>query len=66
MRLPLTSNVSIEDARQKGYQCGRDGPNTTNCHFSIFATREMTTAWEEGNRRGLAERERRKAREARK
>jgi len=34
------------------FDMGRDyalmGANTTNCHFSIFSSREMTKAWERG------------------
>lgn len=39
------------DARysyRMGYDCGKHGPNETNCHFGIFGTKENTRAWERG------------------
>ena len=41
------------EAENAGYEAGRYGANTTNCHFSNFATPELTKAWERGNTRGL-------------
>lgn len=35
-------------AYQMGLDCGRNGPNEKNCHFSIFSRREYTDAWEKG------------------
>lgn len=37
---------------QHGFDAGLNGPNKINCHFSNFATREMTMNWEAGNREG--------------
>lgn len=31
-----------------GYKCGLNGPNETNCHYSLFGTPELTQAWERG------------------
>ena len=31
-----------------GYDCGRNGPNANNCHFSLFSTTESTREWERG------------------
>ena len=31
-----------------GYDCGKNGPSTTNCHFAAFASPEKTKVWEEG------------------
>lgn len=43
---------SESGALQAAYAAGRDaginGPNTTNCHFSIFSAPEKTAAWERG------------------
>jgi hypothetical protein len=39
-----------------GYDAGRDGPNTTNCHYSLFSSPERTRAWERGFEDGKAER----------
>lgn len=43
-----------QSARDLAYRMGRDaalnGANTKNCHFTLFATPEMTAGWERGNR----------------
>lgn len=39
-----------------GFDCGVNGPNTTNCSFSIFANKEATQAWERGKRAGDTQR----------
>jgi hypothetical protein len=31
-----------------GFDCGKNGPNISNCHFHNFATPEMTKRWEHG------------------
>ena len=46
------SKAALQRAYEAGKACARDGPNTTNCHFSLFATRAMTTAWEHGKADG--------------
>ena len=33
---------------EAGFSSVKDGPNTENCHFGLFATKEMTKAWEAG------------------
>jgi hypothetical protein len=45
-----------EAAYQAGRDCGKNGANTTNCHFTIFSSKENTRAWERG--KADAERER--------
>jgi hypothetical protein len=35
---------------EAGYDCGKNGPNQTNCHFSIFSTPFNTRSWELGKR----------------
>ncbi len=52
MNLPITRNVSTTEAFNAGYDYGLRGANTTNCHFSLFATKELTAAWEAGKRAG--------------
>ena len=42
-------------ARDAGRDCALNGANTTNCHFSLFSSPELTRAWEEGKKQ--AERE---------
>lgn len=48
----LPRNVSIEESQRAGYQAGLHGSDTTNSHFSWFATPELTSAWERGNKQG--------------
>jgi len=43
---------SEEQAERAGYLARKDGPNQINCHFSFFATPELSKAWERGNVRG--------------
>ena len=33
-----------------GYDCGKNGPNETNCHFEIFSTPQKTKRWELGKK----------------
>ena len=42
----------LEAAYDLGYDCGLNGPNTTNCSFSIFYCKESTKAWERGKAAG--------------
>jgi len=37
---------------QAGYDAAINGPNTTNCHFSLFSTPEKTKEWERGKKDG--------------
>ena len=37
-----------DDAFEKGYASVTDGPNTKNCHFTVFLTQAGTDAWERG------------------
>lgn len=50
MRFPFAHKASIDEARAAGYRCAIEGANIDNCHFSLFATPELTRAWEEGKR----------------
>lgn len=43
--------MSEKEAESYGYDCGKNGANMTNCNFRIFATRELTKAWERGKAR---------------
>lgn len=42
----------LERAYQAGLDCGKNGPNITNCDLALFATPEMTRAWERGKADG--------------
>jgi len=48
----LVRTVSGESDVAHAYKMGRsyhdNGPDGINCHFSVFATREQTEAWERG------------------
>lgn len=56
--MSMSKYATREDwAEAMGYDAGRNKPNETNCHFSIFATPAMTKAWEKGKKRGDAARE---------
>lgn len=35
-----------------GFDCGLNGPNPTNSHFTFFATKEQTADWEAGQKEG--------------
>ncbi len=48
-----------------GWDCAMRGPNITNCHFSIFSTRENTAEWERGKRDGDAHKSKTSAKRAR-
>ena len=39
---------SKEYAYKMGKDCAKNGANTTNCHFSIFSSKENAEAWERG------------------
>ena len=49
-KIPDIPKATIKMAYNAGYACGKNGANTTNCHFSLFATPEHTRAWEKGKR----------------
>ncbi len=40
-----------EHCYKMGYDCGKNGSNTTNCHFALFASPEKTKAWERGKKK---------------
>lgn len=43
-------NDELKAAYDAGYDCEKNGANTTNCHFSIFSSKEKMEAWEEGKK----------------
>ena len=44
--------MTLTDAYNAGLDCALNGANTTNCHFTLFATKELTKAWERGKAAG--------------
>lgn len=50
----LVAKPELQQAYLAGYDCGKNGANTTNCHFRNFATPEHTEMWEKGKADGEA------------
>lgn len=48
-----------QDAYAAGRACGLEGATLTNCHFTYFATPELTKEWERGKKDGEQLREQR-------
>jgi hypothetical protein len=44
------------EAYEAGKDCAVNGANTTNCHFTHFATPALTKAWEQGKANGESDR----------
>jgi len=42
-------------AYEMGLDCGRNGPNETNCDFKIFSEEFYTLAWDLGKEKGMLE-----------
>jgi len=42
-------------AYEMGLDCGRNGPNETNCNFKIFSEEFYTLAWDLGKEKGMLE-----------
>lgn len=38
-----------------GFDCGKRGANTDNCHFRYFSSQERTQEWERGHREATAD-----------
>ena len=50
MSFPDVPTIDAEEAYRRGWECGRNGPDMFNSHFSIFAKKENTKAWERGKK----------------
>lgn len=50
-----TSNEKICYAM--GYDCGMNGADEKNCHFSLFSSIENTRAWEAGKKQAEADKQ---------
>ena len=48
----IPPNKTNDECYKAGFDSGLNGPNTTNCHFSLFATKEKTARWEAGQADG--------------
>ncbi len=60
VKLLSIPKVNSTEAYKHGYDCGINGANETNCHFSIFASKENTKAWERGKKAALKGKEHKK------
>lgn len=50
----LIKTVNSKDEKiavAMGYDCGINGADEKNCHFSLFTTSELTKAWEQGKKK---------------
>ncbi len=50
VRRLLSASHTKEYAYEMGKDCVLHGANTTNCHFSLFASEELMKEWERGKR----------------
>jgi hypothetical protein len=48
-----------QEAEESGRASAVFGADLANCHFTLFATKELTRAWERGRSRGEVEKRRR-------
>lgn len=48
--------MTITEAYKLGFDCGKNGANKINSHFSIFSDSINTWAWEDGKKDGEKER----------
>ena len=44
----ITGQSEVDHAFEMGRSFHQDGPDKINCHWTVFATREQTNAWERG------------------
>ena len=44
----VSTGRTMQSAYELGFDCGTNGADEQNCHFSIFARPEYTKAWELG------------------
>ena len=58
MKLPTIPVFDLKHCYRLGYDCGKSGANTTNCHFAAFASPMKTKAWEHGKADAEAGKER--------
>jgi hypothetical protein len=46
----LVLDGSEGEPYRMGRDCAINGPNTTNCNFRLFSSRDKTNEWERGKR----------------
>lgn len=50
----IGTRVTEDAAERAGFDAAVNRPNTDNCHFTLFRSRDLTSAWERGHARGKA------------
>lgn len=48
----MRASGDFESPYAAGFDCGKNGSNTKNCHFNWFSTKERTAEWERGKKAG--------------
>jgi len=46
---------NLQKCYELGYDAGLNGATEENCHFGLFASKEMSDSWSEGNKKGKEE-----------
>ena len=46
--IEIPTIATKEQAFDAGRDCAKNSANTTNCHFTLFATKELTKEWQRG------------------
>ncbi len=49
------TRTALEQAYEMGKDVAKHGPNTKNCHYALFVTKELLEAWENGKRDMIAQ-----------
>jgi len=49
-KFPIPPYKSYDECYKAGFDCGLNGPNKNNCHFSFFTTHEKMKEWEKGRK----------------
>ena len=47
----LKPKLDLKGCEKLGYDCAKNGANTTNCDFRIFGNVEGKDAWERGKKK---------------
>ena len=46
--MEIPQKKTKKQAFDAGRDCAKNGANTTNCHFTLFASKELMKAWQKG------------------
>jgi len=53
--IEIPTKATKKQAYDSGRDCAKNGANTTNCHFTLFANPELTREWQKGYDEAKAE-----------